>query len=219
MSDARPVHQIAYSQLRDMVLFGELVPGQAVTIEGLVAQLGLGMTPVREAIRRLIAEGALSLHGNRRVSVPRLTPALLHDLGFARDAIETRLTAMAMAALTAEDIAALHDIDGATDIAIAAGDVAGYLRANHKFHFTLYARSGSSVLLDLTRSLWLRFGPSLRVVCTAPGQITLPDNHKHALAGMVVGNIDAVVAALRADIAQGVAQIGAGLQSGAFDAV
>ncbi|SDX51347.1 GntR family transcriptional regulator [Roseicitreum antarcticum] len=218
MPDTRPAHQIAYTRLRDMVLFGDLVPGQAVTIEGLVARLGLGMTPVREAIRRLIAEGALALQGNRRVSVPRLTPALLKDLGFARDAIEARLTVMAMDALTAHDTEALRTIDAAIDTAIAQGDVAGYLRANHQFHFTLYAHAGSGVLLDITRSLWLRFGPSLRVVCTAPGQITLPDNHKHALAGMGAGDSAAVVGAIRADIAQGVAQIAAGLDAGAFDA-
>lgn len=218
MPDARPAHQIAYAQLRDMVLFGDLVPGQAVTIEGLVAQLGLGMTPVREAIRRLIAEGALALHGNRRVSVPRLTPALLDDLGFARDAIEARLTIMALKTLTLADIDALQSIDAAIDTAIAAGDVAQYLRANHQFHFTLYAHAESSVLLDLTRSLWLRFGPSLRVVCTAPGQIALPDNHKRALQGMAAGDTDSVVDAIRDDIAQGVAHITAGLHAGAFDA-
>jgi DNA-binding GntR family transcriptional regulator len=59
--DARkiPSHEVTYAQLRDMVLFGVLEPGQPVTIQGLIADLGAGMTPVREAIRRLTAEGAL----------------------------------------------------------------------------------------------------------------------------------------------------------------
>ena len=84
MARSQPAHQIAYTRLRDMVLFGHLAPGDAVTIEGLVERLDLGMTPVREALRRLIAEGALTLQGNRRVSVPRLDPQALADLGFAR---------------------------------------------------------------------------------------------------------------------------------------
>ena len=57
--DARkvPSHELTYVRLRDMVLFGTLAPGQPVTIQGLISDLGAGMTPVREAIRRLTAEG------------------------------------------------------------------------------------------------------------------------------------------------------------------
>ena len=53
-----PTHEVTYGHLRDMVLTGGLAPGQAVTIQGLIHDLGAGMTPVREAIRRLTAEGA-----------------------------------------------------------------------------------------------------------------------------------------------------------------
>ncbi len=49
-----PDHQRVYRKLRDMILFGELAPGQPVTIQGLVSTLDVGMTPVREAIRRLM---------------------------------------------------------------------------------------------------------------------------------------------------------------------
>ena len=58
-----PTHEVAYGRLRDLILFGHLEPGQPVTIQGLTGDLGAGMTPVREAIRRLTAEGALSLQG------------------------------------------------------------------------------------------------------------------------------------------------------------
>jgi len=67
-----PNHERAYRRLRGMILYGDLAPGQAVTIQGLVERLASGMTPVREAIRRLTAEGALTLQGNRRLCVPVL---------------------------------------------------------------------------------------------------------------------------------------------------
>ncbi|WP_311201718.1 GntR family transcriptional regulator [Sulfitobacter sp. S190] len=51
-----PTHEVVYRQARDLVLFGELAPGAAVTIQGIVDRLDAGITPVREAIRRLIAE-------------------------------------------------------------------------------------------------------------------------------------------------------------------
>ena len=226
MTDRLPAHQIAYARLRDMLLFGELAPGSAVTIEGLVARLGLGMTPVREAIRRLIAEGALEWQGNRRVVVPRLGLQALEDLGFSRAMIEGRLGRLALARMEPRVIAELRGVDTRLDAAIARGDVPGYLRANHEFHFTLYARAGSDVLEALAKSLWLRFGPSLRVVCQAPEGarargadgygLHQPDHHKAALAALEKGDADALERALHGDIAQGVANIRAGLDGGLF---
>jgi DNA-binding GntR family transcriptional regulator len=222
-----PAHQLAYLRLREMVLFGDLPPGAAVTIEGLVARLELGMTPVREAIRRLIAEGALTLLGNRRVCVPRLSAAAVADLGYARTAIETRLAQQAMARSDAGLIAQLQATDHALDQAIAGGDIPAYLRLNHDFHFQLYACAGAEVLLGVAASLWLRVGPSLRVVCHGPddagavgadGQpLHQPDNHKRALDALAKGDAHALDAAITDDIAQGVANICAGLQQGLFD--
>lgn len=222
-----PAHQLAYLRLREMVLFGDLPPGAAVTIEGLVARLGLGMTPVREAIRRLIAEGALQLLGNRRVCVPRLSIAALEDLGYARTAIETRLARQALASSDAALIAQLQATDQALDRAIATGDIPAYLRLNHDFHFQLYARAGSDVLLGVAASLWLQIGPSLRVACHGPegagavgadGQpLHQPDNHKRALLALSAGDGAALDAAIADDIAQGVSNIRAGLQQGLFD--
>ena len=86
-----PAHERVYRRLRTMVLFGELEPGQAVTIQGLTDQLGVGMTPVREALRRLIAEGALAFQDNRRICVPVLDAAAVEQLGLARAALELSL--------------------------------------------------------------------------------------------------------------------------------
>ena len=229
MTDRLPVHQIAYGRLRDMVLFGELAPGAAVTIEGLVRQLGLGMTPVREAIRRLIAEGALQLQGNRRVCVPRLDLRALEDLGYAREAVEVRLAVQALEFCDPELVADLRGRDARLDAAIARGDIPAYLCENHGFHFTLYACAGSQVLEALAASLWLRFGPSLRVVCLGPegrrargahgAALHQHDNHKRALAALEAKDAEALSAAISADIAQGVANIRAGLEAGVFGPV
>ena len=207
MTSRTPAHQTAYARLRDMILFGQLVPGQAVTIEGLVHMLGLGMTPVREAIRRLTAEGALQLHGNRRVTVPRLNAAQLDELDFARRSLEARLAELSLDLIREDDLVRLERIDAEVDTALARGDIPAYLEANHRFHFGLYEISGAEILLGLTRSLWLRFGPSLRVVCGQPGTVILPDRHKDALRAARAGDADALARAIRADIGQGMAQL------------
>lgn len=205
-----PEHEATYRRLRDMVMFGELEPGQKVTIQGITRTLDAGMTPVREAIRRLTAEGALVLHENRRVSVPRLMPAQLDELAFARLALEPRLAALALARMDSAAIDTLEDLDNGIDAAIAAGDVRGYLAGNYRFHFFLYEASGTSILLSITQTLWLRFGPSLRVVLTSGGSVG-PDRHKDALVAMRNGDAAALSGAIEADIVQGVERVRADL--------
>ncbi len=209
-----PTHEVTYGRLRDLVLFGHLEPGQPVTIQGLTEHLGAGMTPVREAIRRLTAEGALVLQGNRRVVVPRLTLAALDQMAFVRLAVEPHLAELAVPGLTAERIARLEALDRGIDAAIAGGDVPAYLEGNHRFHFTLYEGSDAPVLEDIARSLWLRFGPSLRVVAARYVSAALPDQHGEALAAMRAGDPLALARAIREDIAQGVDQVRAALVAG-----
>lgn len=209
-----PSHELTYVRLRDMVLFGTLAPGQPVTIQGLIGDLGAGMTPVREAIRRLTAEGALEPQGNRRVTVPRLEPGVLDQLAFARLTIEPHLADLAAMNLTSELIAQLESLDGRVNAAIRAGDVTDYLTANHAFHFALYEASGAGVLVDMARSMWLRFGPSLRVVATLAGATGLPDQHAEALAAMRAGDGRRLARALHDDISQGVEEVRAALARG-----
>lgn len=209
-----PAHEVAYRRLREMVLDGELEPGQAVTIQGLVALLQSGMTPVREAIRRLIAEGGLEFQGNRRVSVPVLDLPRIEELAFARLAIEPWLAGQAAKRIKPAEIEALEQVDDALNAAIARGDVRAYLRRNYAFHARLYAASGATVLTALVDALWLRMGPSLRVVCGRFGTSNLPDMHESALTALRAGDAAATEAALHADISQGFAQIRLSLAAG-----
>ena len=207
-----PTHEVTYTRLRDMILFGVLQPGQPVTIQGLIQDLGVGMTPVREAIRRLAAEGALLPQGNRRVTVPRLTKALLEQVAFARLTIEPKLAELATP--TPALITRLEALDDKVDAAIRSGDVHLYLESNHAFHFALYEASNAPVLLDIARSLWLRFGPSLRVVCESMGAGNLPDRHGEALSAMRAGAVSGLARAIERDIQQGVDQVKAALDQG-----
>ena len=209
-----PTHEVTYTHLRDMVLTGGLAPGQAVTIQGLIRDLGAGMTPVREAIRRLTAEGALQLHGNRRVSVPNLTPALLDQIAFARLTIEPKLAELAAPHLTSLQITRLEEIDEEINRAMAVNDIPGYLTGNHRFHFTLYEASNAPVLIDMAQSLWLRFGPSLRVVVGRYQSGRMPDRHSEALAIMRGGNGPALAQIIQSDIQQGIDQVRLALQAG-----
>ncbi|MBO9447652.1 GntR family transcriptional regulator [Ruegeria sp. R14_0] len=199
----KPAHEQVYQTLRSQIMYGELVPGQPVTIQGLTDSLGVGMTPVREAIRRLISDGALVFQGNRRVSVPLLSNADVEQMIFARISIESELSRRATATVTTDDIDRLEQLDQRLDQTIADGDVSGYLRLNHQFHQTLYAHANAPILNDLAERLWLRFGPSLRVVCGRFGTHSLPDRHKDILSALRARDADKVAKATAQDIEQG----------------
>lgn len=203
----QPVHQRVYAQLRARVLFGDLIPGQPVTLQGLVVNMNAGMTPVREAVRRLTSEGALLMLGNRRVIVPELTSSCLDEIEFMRLSLELELVRRSVGKLCDGDIMALEQMDLALNKAVSRGDIPGYLSSNYHFHRLLYACADAPVLSAAVDGLWLRFGPSLRVVCGLSGTLNLPDRHLELLRALKLRNTEQAVAAIRGDVVQGVDQI------------
>ncbi len=198
-----PAHETVYRKLRDMILFGDLAPGQAVTIQGLGAEFAVSMTPVREAIRRLTAEGALDFMGNRRICVARFDAATFAEMTFARLAIEPKLAEMAAQRMDSATIASLRAADDALNLAIDLGDVKSYMRQNHRFHFGLYAHANSAILLPMAEALWLRFGPLYRIISGKYGTGSLADQHEEALLALHKGSPTATADAIRQDIEQG----------------
>lgn len=208
-----PAHERVYQRLRSQILFGEMTPGQPVTIQGLTDSLGAGMTPVREAIRRLISDGALVFQGNRRVSVPLLSTEDVEQLIYVRKSIESELSRRAAGRMKPPVLARLESIDRAVDAAIGSGDVTGYLKRNYEFHAVIYGQANAPIMTDLADRLWLRFGPSLRVVCGRFGTQNLPDRHKDLLAALRRGDPDAAAIAMEQDVGQGMEMV-AGVLAG-----
>lgn len=198
-----PVHEQVYRRLREKILYGELAPGQAVTIYGLVDELGVGMTPVREAIRRLTAEGALVFQGNRRVCLPEISQQDFEDLVFVRRVIEPKLATLAAAKVTPAVIAKMRAIDDKVNLAIKQGNVGDYMKYNHQFHFTLYAAAESDLLHAMVSTLWLRYGPLYRVISGKWGTAQLVDCHDETLDALRAGEPELVGKAILTDIEQG----------------
>lgn len=198
-----PVHQNVYQDIRERLLFGAFAPGDAVTIQGLQAQTGAGMTPVREALRRLTSEGAIQMLGNRRLCVPMLSRSEVEELFFMRKMLEPELARRAVQNIKQADIDHLRSLDAALDTTIEAGDVPGYMRYNYLFHRSLYEKSQAIIIADTVDRLWLRFGPSLRAICARVGAGTLPDLHADLLEALETGNAFAAAQAIGDDVMQG----------------
>lgn len=201
------VHESTYRALKEQILFGGLPPKKAVTIRGLAETLEVSPTPVREAVRRLIAERALEMHDNRRVSIPEMTMHRYNEIRVARLLIEPELAARAVPYIDHKTIKTMTKIDEELDTCMFNGDIEGYMRLNYQFHFILYDGTPSNVMKSLANSLWLQYGPFMRQVYGRVGTAKLDDHHKHAIEGLLLQNPDMVRQALTDDIAQGMSHI------------
>lgn len=208
------VHEEVYSRLRRAIIDGQLEPGRSLSVRTLGAQFSVSAMPAREAIRRLVALGALELTPTRRITVTRMTPSKIEELTEARIPLETRLAVRALERTERKPkaraalVAKLEKIDARLDAAIEAGDVAAYSKANSEFHFALYRAAHAPVLLGVVEGLWLQIGPFMRVVVTRLGTADLVDQHKEAIDALAAGDVRKLEKAVSLDILEGMKKIG-----------
>jgi DNA-binding GntR family transcriptional regulator len=200
-----PAHERVYRALKDRILAGEMAPGVSVTLRGLAEDLGVSMTPAREAVRRLVAQRALEMTASGRVSVPVPDAARLAELFRARELLEPELAARALPRVAKRAIAQLRVLDAEIGDCLAKGDAAGYVRSNTEFHATLYALADSPALTALVESVWLQTAPFMRRIYGRLGTAALTDYHEAALAALKARDAGALAEAIRADVAQGAA--------------
>ena len=127
-----------YAELRKRIVTGHISPNHELSTRGLAGELGVSQTPVRDALSRLSAEGAVSIRSKRRVRVPEMTSERFDDLLRCRLLLEPEAAALALPFLTAADVQRLREIDATLDAAVKNGDAGVYMQSNYDFHFTLY---------------------------------------------------------------------------------
>jgi DNA-binding GntR family transcriptional regulator len=138
-------HERVYRTLRQQVMHGELAPGQALTLRGLGKQFGVSMTPAREAVRRLVAEGALTLSSSGRVTTPELTPERIEELAAIRAMLEPEMAARALPRAHFALIERLSAINALNAEAVLKQDAVAYVRTNLEFHRNWGRRCGRSM--------------------------------------------------------------------------
>jgi DNA-binding GntR family transcriptional regulator len=156
------VQERVYSALRDQLMRGGFEPGQKLKIAALAEAFGTSAMPVRDALNRLAVERALETLPSRTVRVPALSKDALQDLRETRFAIEGLAISRAASNMTAESLATLKRLIVAQSETDAEHVSEESAEQNRAFHFAIYRRSGSTVLLPIIESLWLQFGPYLR---------------------------------------------------------
>jgi DNA-binding GntR family transcriptional regulator len=153
-----------YDSLRDALTAGRFTPGQKLSFRFIARTLGVSLTPVREAIRRLVAEGALEMRPSRSVRVPLMTKDKLLELRDIRMSLEGLATAKAAACTTPAQIVRLRRIASDLLAVRSRGDTSADRQKIREFHFAVYAIAGQPTLLQVIEGLWLRTGPYMNLL-------------------------------------------------------
>lgn len=196
-------HDRLYRTLRLQVMYGDLRPGQALTLRGLARQHDVSMTPVREALRRLVAEGGLALSSSGRVTTPELSNDRIEELAALRALIEPELASRALPRAHLALIDRLQTINMANAEAVVKQDAVGYIRTNLEFHRTLYLRAQAPAMLAVIETIWLQLGPTMRALYTRLRRNEPPQYHRMIIAALRAGDEPGLRLAVRTDVTQG----------------
>lgn len=196
-------HDRLYRTLRQQVMHGELPPGQALTLRGLAAQFGMSMTPAREAVRRLAAEGALTISASGRVTTPELTNERIEELAALRALIEPEMASRALPRVHLALIERMQAINAANQEAAIRRDAVAYVRTNLEFHRILYLRAQAPAMLAVVETVWLQLGPTMRTLYARLSRRDPPQHHRLILAALKAGDEPGLRLALRTDVTQG----------------
>ena len=153
-----------YDSLRAALTAGRFVPGEKLTFRTIAGALGVSLTPVREALRRLVAEGAFEMQPSRSVRVPPMTQAKVLELCGMRVALEGLATAKAAELATKAEIAQLRGIARQILVYRRKGDQVGDRERVRAFHFAVYAIARQPTLLRVIEGLWLQTGPYMNLL-------------------------------------------------------
>ena len=193
-----PLRQSVYDALIDLIVGGELPPGQHMVETDLARQLGVSRQPIREALHRMEAEGWVDLRPSQGAFVHVPTDPEVDELLDVRALLEAE-TARLAAASAAEGparLARLREICREGQAAADADDFAGAVAANNAFHAEVAAIGGNAVLAELADIVGRRVQWYYRMVAPERGHGSWAE-HAEMIEAIEAGDADLAQALAR----------------------
>jgi DNA-binding GntR family transcriptional regulator len=173
-----PLRQSVYDALIDLIVSGELPPGQHMVETDLARQLGVSRQPIREALHRMEAEGWVDLRPSQGAFVHVPTDSEVDELLDVRALLEAETARLAAAAARPEQVARLRDICQRGLTAAERDDFGAAVTANNAFHAEVAAIAGNSMLAELAEIVGRRVQWYYRLVAPARGHISWAEHRE-----------------------------------------
>ena len=204
LGEEETAQEWVYRALRFAIMSGQLQPSQALTIRQLAGILNVSAMPVREALKRLTAEGALTIKANRRIIVPTLVPARLAELIELRVELESFAATRAMPYVNEARIKELEDLNEIQNAAFEERDFQGIIIGNQNFHRTLYTAHPHPVTMQMIEQVWLQIGPLHRLSLAKLPEHYTHDRHCDIIDALKHHNPYGLKSAIEADIREAI---------------
>ncbi|MDR3661494.1 MAG: GntR family transcriptional regulator [Mycobacterium sp.] len=181
--------------VRRRIFNGTFPAGEYLRLDQLATELGVSVTPVREALLNLRAEGLLVLHPRRGFMVLEVTARDVSDVAMVQAFVGGELAARAAANITADQVAELTRIQDALEQAYQHTDVDRMVRLNHEFHRLINVVADSPKLTQFMSGI-TRYAPEA-VFPTLAGwpDLSIRD-HRRVIAALTSGDAAAARAAM-----------------------
>jgi DNA-binding GntR family transcriptional regulator len=154
LDDHRPLGDLVYNRLRAAIIEGRLAPGQWLRQQALAQEMGVSQMPVREALRRLVADGLAVRHPYRGVQVVQFSPEDIVDICAVRMVVESLAVRYATPSIALD---LLEQLTGNLHEAAACTHPNTWdrrRRLNTLFHLTICRASGHRYLVHQVEALW-----------------------------------------------------------------
>jgi len=191
-----------YDRIADALMQGRLQPDDRVKIRDLAQRLGTSVTPIRDAILRLVQDGALEMRSPRDIRVSRLSKSDYLETRELRIHLEGVAAAAAAKLARPDDIDRLNNIIQLNEAALDAKDFLEATRLNQAFHFEYCRLANKPILLDLLRRLWLKSGPYITKHYHAGGR-DMVEHHYPLIDAFIRADSEAARLAVQTDILLG----------------
>lgn len=191
--------ELAYNSISEALMQGRLRAGERLRIRDIASKMGTSVTPVRDAILRLVQDEALILQNPRDIRVPSLSIAQYEEIRGIRVELEGMAAEKAAVLAKPKDIKRLEALMRENEAAIKARDFARGIEINQLFHFELANIAKAHILQGILNRLWVRMGPLIADAYESGGR-RMVDHHPPIVDAIRKGDSAGARAAVREDI-------------------
>ncbi|WP_312686464.1 GntR family transcriptional regulator [Kosakonia sp.] len=176
------------ASLKNALIIGALKPGARLITKEIADQLGTSITPVREALLRLVSAGALHATPAQAFLVPEVSLERYNEINQIRKNLEGMAARAASQNMTKDKIRELRILAESFHEALKSGHTEQTLQANRAFRFSIYQQAGMPTLTALIEQLWVRIGPCFNYLYPTSEDLTRGHDYSDLLAALEEGD-------------------------------